>query len=171
MQKLIFQLIISSFLFFACGPSQKTQKENIFRMQKELENNFDTTAVAKLIDMYDTYIVKYPEDSLIPEFIFRVAEANRALMRGTQALINYDLLIKQYPNSEYVPECYFLKGLVFEDVLYDFNAANLSYREFIDKYPEHHLKNDAELSLNYLGMSIEQIIETFSDTLTVDAIR
>ena len=157
-------------LFFACGPSQKTQKENIVRLENELQKGQDTAKMSALISMYDKYSVDFPDDSLTPMYIFRSGEMNRVMKKGTQALINYDLLIKKYPKSEYVPQCYFLKGFVFEDVMYDFPAAEVSYREFIEKFPNHPLRKEAELSIKFLGKSVDEIIEMFSDTTKVDSI-
>lgn len=172
MYKLTIHVLLLAFLmlFLACGQSKKTQKKNIVQLETELKNVHDTVKMAGIIAMYDKYSEEFPDDSLTPLYIYRSAEMNRILNKGTQALIKYDLLIKKYPESEYVPICYFLKGLVFENVLYNFNAAELSYREFIEKYPDHPLRKDAELSLKYLGKSVDEIIEMFSDSTNVDTI-
>lgn len=145
-------------LFLACGESQKKQNENILLLENELQNTYDTVKMAKLVRLYDKYVTEFLSDSLTPNYIFRSAEVNRVLGKGTEALTNYHLLISKYPESIYVPESYFFKAVVYEDVLYDFAAAAVCYREFIEKYPDHPFAKDAQFSLQYIGKSPEEII-------------
>lgn len=157
-------------LFFACTESRNKQHKKILMLENTLQDSYDTLKMAKLVESYDNYVNDFPADSLASVYVFRAAEMNRVLGKGTEALSDYHLLIKKYPESVYVPEAYFFIAVVYENVLYDFTKASVSYREFMDKFPEHTLVKDAKLSLEYLGKSPEEIIKMFESRQLEDTL-
>lgn len=161
-------LVISALV--ACSPSQTKQINEIKQLEKVVGEAFDTVKMNQLVLLYDTYISQFPEDTLSDDYLFQAANLCRVLKNGEKALKYYTLLIQNYPQSEFVPECYFFRGVVYEEVMYDTGAAALSYKEFINAFPNHPLAKDAELSLQYVGKSPDEIVEMFknndvSDTL------
>ncbi len=157
-------------LFFACTESRNKQNKNISILENTLQNNYDTLKMAKLVELYNNYVNDFPADSLSPNYVFRTAEVNRVLGKGAEALSNYHLLIKKYPESPYVPDAYFFIAVVYENVLYDFAKASVAYRTFMDKFPEHPLVKDAKLSMEYLGKSPEEIISMFESPQPEDTL-
>jgi len=168
--KILIVILSVMILFFACTESRKKQHEHISMLENTLQDSYDTLKMAKLVELYDNYVNDFPSDSLSPIYVFRAAEINRVLGKGAEALTNYHLLIKTYPESVYVPEAYFFMAVVYENVLYDFTKASVSYCEFLDKYPEHPFAKDAKLSLEYLGKSPEEIIRMFENPPTEDTL-
>lgn len=163
-------LFVAVFSFFSCGESQQESQEKILRLENETAVTYDTLKLRELLHCYDQYIADYKEDSLVPIYLFRSAEVYRALGEGANAINTYNLIIERYPQSEYIAECYFLRALVFEEVIYDLAAARMYYRDFIEKYPDHIYAEDALLSLQYLGKSIDEIIESFGNASEEDTI-
>lgn len=168
--KLLIALSLVISVFVACGPSQTKQIKEIKELEKIVNEAYDTVKMNQLVLLYDKYVSQFPDDTLSDDYLFQAANLCRVLKSGEKALKYYTLLIQNYPQSEFAPECYFFRGVVYEEVMYDMGAAAMSYKEFINAYPNHPLAKDAELSLKYLGKSPEEIVEMFknndiSDTL------
>ena len=70
-----------------------------------------------------------------------------------------DKLVKDYPKSSYAPEASFLKGVIFQDVCLNKEKAEEAFNEFISKYPNSPLVNDAKglLILNKAEDELELI--------------
>lgn len=168
--KLLIALSLVLISLVACGPSQTKQIKEIKQLEKIIGETFDTVKMNQLVLLYDNYISQFPNDSLSDDYLFKVANLSRVLKNGEKALKYYTLLIQNYPLSEFVPECYFFKGVVNEEVIYDMGAAALSYKEFINAFPNHQLAKDAELSLQYLGKSPDEIVEMFKNTDVSDTL-
>ncbi|MDD2621485.1 MAG: hypothetical protein WC142_01560 [Bacteroidales bacterium] len=157
-------------VFVACGPSQTKLIKDITELETAIKEDLDTGKMSRLIGLYDTYVTNFTEDSLTEEYLFRAANVSRVLPNGELALKYYDLLIQKHPESVYLPETYFFKAVVYEEIMYDMGAAAFYYKEFIKKFPSHPMVQDAELSLKYLGKTPDEIVEMFkanevSDTL------
>jgi outer membrane protein assembly factor BamD (BamD/ComL family) len=168
--KLLIALSLVISVMVACGPSQTKQIKEITQLEKVIGQTFDTVKMNQLVILYDTYVSQFPDDTLTDDYLFQAANLSRVLKNGEKALKYYTLLIQKYPENEFIPECYFFRGVVYEEVMYDMGAAALCYKEFINAFPNHPLAKDAELSLQYLGKSPDEIVEMFriedvSDTL------
>ena len=74
-------------------------------------------------------------------------------------------VIGDYGDFAKVPECYFLKGFVYENNIKDIKQARIAYTEFITKFPNHDLRDDAEISMKNLGKTPEQIVREFEENL------
>ncbi len=172
MNKIILHLLffLTVFLFLSCGESQQDCQQKILLLENETQQQHDTAKLRELLHCYNQYITDYQDDSLVPAYLFRIAEIHRSLREGTEAVNTYNLIIEHYPRSENIAECYFLRALVFEEIIYDLGAANLYYHDFIEKFPEHTYTKDALLSLQYLGKSVDDIIKSFNDTAEIDTI-
>ena len=68
-----------------------------------------------------------------------------------------DQLLEQYPQSKWAPMSLLLVGsFVYEDMLNDTAQAHAAYQKLIDNYPESALVNDAQKSIEYLGLTQEE---------------
>jgi outer membrane protein assembly factor BamD (BamD/ComL family) len=54
----------------------------------------------------------------------------------------------------------FMQAYVYENSLQDYGKAKTVYTEFIRKYPESELVEDARISIRNLGKSPEEILES-----------
>ena len=149
-------------LLAGCSLSKEKQQEKIAGLEKSVLEAGDTARQQELFKCYDKFISKYPEDSLAPEYLFRKAGLLRVEKQGDAALDAMAELVNRYPESPRVVECYFLRGLVYEEVFYDQELAKKAYLSFLERYPDHPLAESARYSIRYLGMSNEEIIAAFS---------
>ncbi len=160
-------LLILVATIVSCEPADKQDASKIKAAEDELfsaDNGFvDKEKAIELVDMYVDYTDKYPEDSMAVEYLFKGAEFCLNLGEGKRAILLYDRVITEYPDFRKVPECFFLKGYVYENFLGDLNSAKAIYLKFIELYPDNEFADDAEVSIQNLGKSPEELIRQFEE--------
>lgn len=156
----------------ACTPGNQKDAAKINAAEEELfaENDgfIDRTKAMEIVDLYEAYANNYPEDSMAVEYIFKGAEFCLNLGAGDRAIALYDRVIKDYPDFRKAPECLFLKGYVYENYLGDLENARVIYTEFIEKYPDNEFADDAEISIQNLGKTPEELIQQFEQSETLE---
>jgi len=60
-----------------------------------------------------------------------------------QAIAQYRFLRREYPGSKYRFDALFTIGEIYKDDLNDSAAARAAFQEFVRRYPDHHLADDA----------------------------
>jgi len=154
-------LIVAVTFLVACQPSKNKLKEQIALSEKETSVGFDTNKLNNLLYLYNQYINDYPQDTTVGEYLFKAGIVSMTLRRGEESLHYFTTLIDRFPQSPSLAEAYYYKAFVLEDVIYDINAAKDAYNDFIALFPNHKLASDAKLSLKYLGMTPDEIVNSF----------
>lgn len=164
-------LIASTFLIISCTDSKKQTSdkevtiEEITAFEGELFGGEMTTPDLKkakeLVQMYISYANNNPTDEKSPDLLFKAADISMNLDSGTNTIALFNRIIKEYPNYKNVATVMFLKGFVYEDQLQDYQNAAKCYMEFLEKYPESDFADDAQVSLNNLGKTPEELIKEF----------
>ena len=91
-----------------------------------------------------------------------------------EAIKNFKKIIEFYGNGEHAAKAIFMVGFINANHIKDFAEAKKYYTMFIEKYPQHELKKDAEFELQTLGKDINELpifslIKSDSSTETVAA--
>ena len=127
----------------------------------------DKDATAQLLyNHYIDYAEVYQDDELAPDMLFKAAELANALGNYEDAVAIFERIEKHYKTYLRVPEAVFLQGFVYDNYLRQKGVAKERYERFIERYPNHQLVEQARLSIQYLGMSDEEIIEQFEQKST-----
>jgi len=121
----------------------------------------DSVSVLELLSSYQNFALKYPKDSLSPEYLYKAAALTNSIGRGTQAIELYETIIQNYPDFKKLPDCYFMEAFVYENVLGNIGKAAEKYSEFIEKFPNHPLADDALTALKFLGKTPDEILQEF----------
>lgn len=74
-----------------------------------------------------------------------------------EALNNFKLLIKYYPEGELAAKSIFMIGFINANHVNDLEEAKKYYTQFIEKYPDHELVDSARYELDTLGKSIDEL--------------
>jgi len=163
-KNLIFCLVAVLLITVSCT-NNKSKVEQITKLEKELMTTrmtkLDTAKAAQLIILYDKFVNEFPKDTLAPIYLYREADLNIALNRGTQSVVCLDKIINNYYTFDKIADCVFLKAFVAENVMHNLALADRYYREFLKDYPTHVLSKDAEASLKNLGKSPEELVAEF----------
>ncbi len=144
----------------------------IAKLESEIKTSqdLDTTAVIELLGAYQNFSAKYPDDSLAPVYLYKTAGLAMGLNRGKQAIGLYESVIQNFPEYKRIPECYFMLAFAYENMLGNTGKANELYNEFLIKYSDHELADDARTAIKFLGKSPVEIVSDL-DKLNADTIR
>lgn len=152
---------VLAFGLFACGGKTLTQNDlkkaeaSLFNEDKSLNE-----AVApQVAETYCKYVEQNPEDSTAVEWLYHAMEINVMLKNADKSIELCDQLLQQYPQSKWAPMSLFLVGsYVYNDQLNDTAQAHAAFQRLIDNYPESALVDDAQMSIEYLGLTPDEIM-------------
>lgn len=121
--------------------------------------------VIQLIDAYILFAEQNPDDVQSPDYLFRALDiAVGVNAEGPDKAIKIaDMLIEKYSDFEMTPMAMYLKGFVYENIVGDLHNAEMTYRQFIEKYPESPMVEDVKATIENLGLSPEELIRKFEE--------
>ncbi|MCQ2260963.1 MAG: tetratricopeptide repeat protein [Bacteroidales bacterium] len=159
--KKIASLMLAAVLFVACGPNREKLLDEI-RTFEELINESPISAANpetadSLTDLYVSFADKFEQDSLSPAFLLKAGEVQSNVLHTEHAVEIFDRLIENYPDFEDLPMCYYLKANAY-DMNSQYEEAKAAYEFFVSKYPDHFMARAAQISLDHLGMSPEEML-------------
>jgi len=166
--KHILTLFTVALFLASCSPSKEEKRSEISVQEENLysdEGLSSKEGARELIEMYISYAEEYPEDSNAVEYLFKAADIAMNIFDSQKAIYLYDKIYSDYPTFRKRPECLFLKGYVYENNLGQLDEAKAIYTEFLQKYPDNDFADDAEVSLNNLGKSPEELIKEFEEKM------
>ena len=128
------------------------------------EFNFEIST--DFINKTETFSNKYPESPMAAEFLYKAGLMAMTVAKMSEntdetnfycqkALAIFDDIQKIYPDFNGVKNCILNKGIIYDDILHDYENADILYREFIAHYPTDTLAVTLELYLPYLGKATE----------------
>lgn len=168
MKKNYLLIAFSLFLLAACSPDREKQIAAIEKHESELsmlDVSVDEEKAHEMIGLYRQFVNDFPDDSLAPVYLMRVADISITLGETEQAVNVLDSIINIYPGFEDVPFCLFQKGYAYE-ASEQFDQARQCYQEFVDEYPDHYMAADTRKMLPYIGLSPEEMFEAIMNNAT-----
>lgn len=153
-------------MMLSCGEKMSVEKIN------ELESKvfakdaiLSSENVVQLVDAYLLFAKQNPNDQQTPEFLFKALDVAVGVnAEGPQKAIDIaDILIEKYPDFEMTPMAMFIKGFVYENMIGDLQNAEVTYRQFIEKYPNNPMVGDVKATLENLGLTPEELIRKFEE--------
>ncbi|MBT4401208.1 MAG: tetratricopeptide repeat protein, partial [Bacteroidetes bacterium] len=110
---------------------------------------------------YENYANALPEDTISAEYLYRAAEIAMNLQMAGRAIEYYQRILNNFPDFDKRSYCLFLEAFVYENQMQQYETAEKLYLEFIEKYPDHPLADDAEVSVQNMGKSLEELIQSW----------
>ncbi|MBQ1668161.1 MAG: tetratricopeptide repeat protein [Prevotella sp.] len=146
---------------FACdGNGKKLTVEDMREAQASLfnaDNTMNRNEAPKVAKLYCQYVKQNPGDTAVVKWLYHAMEINVMMNDADKSIELCDQLLEQYPQSKWAPMSLLLVGsFVYEDMLNDTAQAHAAYQKLIDNYPESVLVDDAQKSIEYLGLSQEE---------------
>jgi tetratricopeptide (TPR) repeat protein len=173
--KLMVIVILSAGLFlFSCNTAEKKKEqkkkeisENIARNEKILGSdttgNLNIAAAYEVLKYYTSYSFSFPEDSVTPEYLFRMANIYSALGQGLNAIKVLEKIENNYPDFHKKAFCIFMQADIYENQLKNIDKARYNYERFLQMYPNHPLAKDTKVLLQNIGKSPEELYQSFSE--------
>ena len=145
----------------ACGEKKLTQ-EDLKAAEATLFNEDKTVNEAtapQVAEKYCQFVKQNPNDSTAPRWLYHAMEINVLLKNADKSAEICDQLTADYPQSQWTPMSLFLLGsYVYNDQLNDTAQAHAAFQTLIDNYPDSELVDDAQKSIEYLGLTPEEIM-------------
>ena len=163
MKKVLLSIFVAVMLL-SCGEKMSVEKIN------ELESKvfakdavLSSENVIQLVDAYVLFAEQNPNDQQTPDFLFKALDVAVGVnAEGPQKAIDIaDILIEKYPAFEMTPMAMFIKGFVYENMIGDLRNAEMTYRQFIEKYPNNPMVEDVKSTLENLGLTPEELVRKF----------
>lgn len=158
--KLMF-LVLLAFGMFACGEKKLTQ-EDLKAAEATLFNedqSMNMEVASGVADKYCQFVKESPDDPTAPMWLFHAFEINVRLMDTEKCETLCNQLVDKYPESKWSPRALLLLGsYVYNDYLQDTAQAHVAFQRIIDEYPDSELVDDAQKSIEYLGLSPDEIL-------------
>ena len=148
---------------FACGENRKEiTLEELREAQSILFNENGTLyeeEAPKVAEKYCRYVKQNPNDTAAVKWLFHAMEINLMLKKSEKSIEIGNQLLEQYPQSRWAPQTLLTLGsFVYNDQLKDTAQAHVMFQRLIDEYPDSDLVDDAQKSIEYLGLSPEEIM-------------
>jgi len=168
MKKNVFVLILAIAVLanVSCKQSKENSIEKISSIEKELLTNnlsIDTMKANELILLYKDFASNFKNDSLAPDYLLKAVDISMNLSKGQQAIEFLEKILIDFPNYHKSPDCLFLKAYILENQLNDLKKAEKTYKEFLEKYPEHAFAISAKSSIENLGIPTDILIKKFEE--------
>jgi outer membrane protein assembly factor BamD (BamD/ComL family) len=174
-RNIILILIIPVMLLVSCKPSRNKSAERIQNLESSLfspkATSFEKAKADSLMTMYETFITRFPDDSLSPGYTFKAANIAMNMNEGAKSLALFDQYITKYPDRPKAEVCLFFKAYVYENVVRNLDKAKETYLVFIEKYPKSQFADDAQIALQNLGKSPEEMFREFELKQKADSTR
>lgn len=162
---------VMAFGLFACGEKMLTQKD-LKKAESKLFNDdksINEAEAPKVAEMYCKFVEQSPDDSTAVEWLYHAMEINVMLKNADKSVELCNQLLQEYPQSKWAPMSLFLVGsYVYNDQLNDTAQAHAAFQRLIDDYPESKLVDDAEKSIEYLGLTPEEIMSLIISQMPED---
>ena len=150
----------------SCGEKMSVEKINELESKVFAKDAKMTQEnVVALVDAYVVFAEQNPDDAQSPDFLFKALDvAVGTGAEGPQKAIDIaNVLIERYPDFEMTPMAMFIKGFVYENMIGDLYNAEMTYRQFIEKYPNSPMVEDVKATLENLGLTPEELVRKFEE--------
>lgn len=154
---------------------KEKMQENILVLEKQCyddnTNTYNQKVALKTIVEYQKFIDKYPNDSISGNYLYLAGQLSKSINLYGEAVHKFSVLLKTFPNYTKAANAQFLIAMIYENDIKDTLKAKVAYQEFIDKYPNNELTNDAKLSIQYMSISPEDLIKIFEEKNRQDSVK
>jgi tetratricopeptide (TPR) repeat protein len=170
MKKYSIWLIVLILMFMqACKTPEQKLLERISELEKELfselKPTLDREKAFALVNAYVEFAMRKPEDKKAVDFLFKAGDISMNSGHPERAIELFSRIYNDYPEYDKRPESLFLMGFVYENMIGNLPKAEETYRRFIELYPGHDLADDAEMLIEHLGKSPEELVREFEERM------
>ncbi len=147
----------------ALTPEGLKSEIDTWKMKVLSKEPLSKDSVMTLIDKHELFADSFSKDTLAPILLYDAAEFAKKIKEPGLAIKLWGQLQRDYPGHEKAPYALFLQGFTFEnDIKDEFNAKNY-YRHVMNRYPRHPLARQAQLALDNMEKSPEELIRKFKE--------
>lgn len=110
---------------------------------------------------FQDYAGYFPDDAKSPDYLLKASDYALLLNQPEKSIKILQQIIDKYPNYNKMETVMFSKADHLDFNMRDTTAAKIAYQEFIDKYPQSDLVDDAQSRIENIALSLEELAEKF----------
>lgn len=166
--RLYSQLTLALLVFLSLSACRKSTEQRIQEKEEALRQLHETRGAdaitrekqlfGELSQLYESLASEQPGSAAAQEALVKASTMYISLEQYDKAVEILDKAMSQNGESDPTAVALFQKAFVLNNYLKDLPKAEAVYREFIQRFPEHPLRADAENELEFLGLSPEEIL-------------
>jgi TolA-binding protein len=165
--KSLLLLIVFALGFIQFGCSKKTDDEYMQLASNSVKQN----NISQAVQAYQDLIKTYPNSPKVPDAIFQLATLyQNKMVKGIQsreslqkAVDLFKSLYDKYPQNQYAPKALFMSGFILANDLQDYSQATLTFKIFLNKYPNNELAQSDKEELDNMGLSPAEVLQKKKD--------
>lgn len=119
----------------------------------------DTLEIAA--KLFQNFANNFPEDKESPDYLLKASDLYLAMNDPKNSVKILDRLIETYPEYEDIENAYFNRANHIDFEIRDTVLAKKYYNEFISKFPDSKLVNDANARIKFISLSLEDLMKKF----------
>lgn len=158
---LAFSVIMSSCTSTSPRDKEATQISQLEDDLKAMTTKPDQQQINNLLQMYIDFVDHYPDDSASTVYLYDAVNLSMGMNDGKKAMELVDRTLNEYPKSPRIAESVFLKGYIYENLLGNYGLATSTYSDFIKRFPDHELADDAQAAIENMGKTPDELIREF----------
>lgn len=159
MRKILGVLLVGM-VMVACSSPQKKITSKVKKLESEMQKGFSKQKADELIANYNSYIEKFPKDTVSRLYMAKGAELSILNNDPANALKFIETFLATFPDDPKAPLMQFKKAMVYDLLLQDGLRAIAEYEIFIKKYPDDPMRIEAENAI-LLIQNPETFMATF----------
>lgn len=121
----------------------------------------DAALLKEATTKFQDFAGYFPEDPKAPEYLLKASDYALTLGQVEKSVKILDRIIKEYPDYNRMEDVMFNKADHLDFNLRDTTAAKVAYQEFIDRYPNSDLVDDAQSRIENISLSLEELADKF----------
>ncbi len=184
MKQLFLLAIFASSILVSCGGenNSETTEENLEHLPEpdyddlkagitDLENRLNKAEapsedlLKEGISKYQEFAGYFPDDPLSPDYLLKASDFSLNTKQPEKAVKILNRIIENYPDYNRMEDVLFNKASHLDFELRDTTLAKEAYEEFINKYPESELIDDAQSRIENIRFSMEEMVDQFMKNL------
>ena len=154
-------IALLAFGLLACGEKKLTQAD-VKKAEAGLFNedrSINEKVAPEVAEKYCRFVEQNPDDSTAAKWLYHALELNVYLKNVEKSEELCTKLLEQYPQSDWASTSLLLMGnYIYNDYLNDTAKAHACFQRLIDEYPDSEYADDAKKSIEYLGLTPDEIM-------------
>ena len=154
-------------LAVACQSDQEMHLYKINDLQLQLVDSDLKTNIKVAQDLVaemEKYVSEYPDSIIMPDYYMQLGDLyTHALQLPVKGLYFFQKVHTDFPNHEKAGVALFYQGFLLENYMGQQELAKTVYESFLNEYPEHELSETVKLSIQQLGIPLEELVKQFEE--------
>lgn len=165
-----FFALLSVLTLMGCQSEQEKAQSQITELEKQLEDDPKTEKAQEVLEAYQDYINRFPEDrNATPRYLYRAAALQYRMNRFSSAVSFLTQSIKDFYESSNTPKSAIFLGDLYQDKLGNEENATTIYQALIRAFPDSEEAKAAHDKLPEGLASLESRIEEMGSQMFDDS--